>query len=704
MYAEALSETSRAAGLPARARLAVRGMALARAVLLAQRGHLVPWVPVCLACGIGLWFGLRFEPTLLHYGCCAAVGAALILWARRAGDAFAPVLLALALVAAGMVLAGARAHRVAAPVLEFRYYGPVEGRIVGLDRSSSGALRITLDRVRLERVAPARTPARVRLSLYGDQSWLDIEPGMTVQATAHLTPPGGPVEPGGFDFARHAWFDRLGAVGYTRIPVLMAAPPPARAGPAVAVFGIRMALSEAIQEAMPGPRGAFAAAILTGDRSAIPPEALEALRGANLAHLLAISGLHMGLLTGVVFAAIRGGIALVPYAALRWPGKKIAAAGALASGAVYLALSGGNVATVRAFIMVSVVLVAALLDRRAISIRSVAIAASLVLILMPEALSGPGFQMSFAATTALVAVFAAVRDRARDLPGWALAVGTVVLSSAVAGLATAPYAAAHFNRITDYGLVANLLSVPLMGSVVMPAAVAAAVLAPLGLAAAPLAVMGWGLAWILGVADWITGLEGAITPVVTPGPAVLPLLSVGALIVILWQGRSRWFGLVLVILAGALWAGATRPALLVAPSGGLVGVLGPEGRALSKPRGNGFAARVWLENDGDPAAQEEAASRPGWQGQAGTRRAVVAGMTVVHLTGRGAADRAQDACAAADVLIVSVAVEEGPPGACTLLDADALRGLGAVAVDRASSGIAVHAANRTSANRLWHVR
>ena len=147
--------------------------------------------------------------------------------------------------------------------------------------------------------------------------------------------------------------------------------------------------------------------------------------------------------------------------------------------------------------------------------------------------------------------------------------------------------------------------------------------------------MGWGLAWILGVADWITGLEGAITPVVTPGPAVLPLLSVGALIVILWQGRSRWFGLVLVILAGALWAGATRPALLVAPSGGLVGVLGPEGRALSKPRGNGFAARVWLENDGDPAAQEEAASRPGWQGQKRGRRGPARCSTPTRCAGLG---------------------------------------------------------------------
>ena len=450
----------------------------------AQRGHLFPWVPVCLGAGIAAWFALRFEPGPGHYLAAAALAAALLLAAARLPAAAArPVPIALALVLAGVLLAGHRAHSVAGPVLGWRYYGPVEGTIVEIDRSGSDKPRITLEDVVLRDVAPDRTPHRVRLSLHGDWPGAEPVPGLRVMSTGHLSPPGGPVEPGGFDFARHAWFEGLGAVGYTRVPLLVAAPP--EGGLRLLVTRARMALSAAVQSALPGETGAFAAAVTTGDRSGMSPETIEALRDSNLAHLLAISGLHMGLLTGFVFAALRCGLALVPPLALRLPAKKIAAVVALVAAAIYLALSGGSVATERAFVMVSVMLIAVLLDRRAISMRSVALAALVVLVLRPETLTGPGFQMSFAATLALVAAFGALRRRPgqpprRRLPGWAKPVAAVLTSSFVAGMATAPFAAAHFNQLAHYGLVANLLSVPVMGSVVIPAAVVAALLWPVG--------------------------------------------------------------------------------------------------------------------------------------------------------------------------------------------------------------------------------
>ncbi len=668
-----------------------------------QRGTLLHWVPVCLATGIGAWFSLPWEPGAGVYLALTIVVLAAVALSRVASEAFAPLLLAVALVGAGMIVAGARAHRVAAPVLEFRYYGPIEGRIVGIDRSSSGAPRLTLDQVRLEDVAPTRVPERVRVSMHGDQRWVIPAPGMIVMLTGHLSPPGGPVEPGGFDFARKAWFDRLGAVGYTRTPVLMAEAP--QGGTSLLVFKVRMALSSAIKEALPGPRGAFATAILTGDRSEIPPDALEDLRGSNLAHLLAISGLHMGLLTGVVFTAIRGGLALVPALALRLPGKKLAAGAALLAGALYLALSGGNVATVRAYIMVAVMLTAVLLNRRAISLRSVAIAATLVLLLTPEALSGPGFQMSFAATVALVAAFAVVRDwQGPRLPKWALPIGALVLSSAVAGLATAPFAAAHFNRFTDYGLLANLLSVPMMGALVMPAAVAAAVLAPFGLAWIGLTAMGWGLTWILWIADWVTSLEGAITPVVAPGPWVLPLIALGALVIVLWQGRLRWVGAMPVVAAFALWTQIERPLLLVSESGGLVGLRTEAGRALSKAKGDSFAASVWLENDGDLADQTVAAARSGLGGRPGEIFFEVGALSITHITGRGRVDRAAQACDG-DVLIVNTRLDVRPPGPCLLLDGKVLSERGAAAfLPLGAEGTRIIFARDRSAQRLWHAR
>jgi competence protein ComEC len=537
--------------------------------LAAARGHLFPFVPVFLALGIGGYFALPAEP---DFGLWAAIGAAgllLAILAWRGPEALRPLALAAALAALGLAVAGWRAHSVAAPVLDWRYYGPVEGRIVAVDRSVSDALRLTLDQVVLRDLAPARTPDRVRVSIHGDGLDIDPVPGLRVILTAHLGPPGGPVEPGGFDFRRHAWFDRLGAVGYTRSPVL-ALEPPAEDW-ALAITRLRMRMSAGLRDRIAGEPGGFVAAILTGDRSGVALETTEALRRSNLAHVLAISGLHMGLLTGVVYGALRGGLALIPLLALRLPIRKIAALGALAAATFYLMLSGGNVATQRAFVMAAVMLGAILLDRRALSLRSVALAAILILLWRPEALLSPGFQMSFAATVALVAVFQTLRKRRarmmaarrpwaerRRLPGWLTGLGGIALCSLVAGLATAPVAAAHFHRMAEYGLLANLLSMPLMGTVVMPGAVIAAALWPVGLEGAGLWMMEMGTRWILGVAHWVSGLEGAVRPVQSPPAWVLPSVALGMLWLILWPGPAR---------APARWSRSWRWAAGRLPSG-----------------------------------------------------------------------------------------------------------------------------------------
>ncbi|SFB80217.1 ComEC/Rec2 family competence protein [Tropicimonas isoalkanivorans] len=672
------------------------------AALLAQRGRLILWVPICLAFGIGGWFSLRIEPGLAEYAACGLGAGALFLLGRQAGEGAAPLFWGIALVLCGALLAGARAHSVAAPVLGFRYYGAIEGRIIDIDRSVSDKPRLTLDRVVLEDVAPSRTPARVRVSLHGQQGFIAPEPGLTVILTGHLSPPSGPVEPGGFDFRRMAWFERLGGVGYTRTPVLAAAPAEeGRAG--LAIFRLRMAISEGVQARIPGEAGALAAAILTGDRSAMPRETVENLRNANLAHLLAISGLHMGLLTGAVFAALRAAMALIPWVALRLPTRKIAAAGALVVGAFYLALSGGAVSTTRAFVMVSVMLVAVLLERRAISLRSVALAATVLLVLTPETLFGPSFQMSFAATTALVAAFGALkphRERMARLPRWLAPAVAVLISSAVAGAATAPFSAAHFNRIADYGLLANLASVPLMGALVMPSAVAAAVLWPIGLSWVGLWLMRWGLEWILFVAARVSALDGAVTHVIAPGPWVLPLLSLGFLVTLLWRGPLRWSGLLAMVAALGLWTQADRPDVLISDTGGVVGVMGPEGRSLSRPKGDGFAALSWLENDGDGADQAEAAARPGFTGDRFERRAQAGALTVRHLTGKTGLARLGTACGA-DVLVTNQPLTNRPEGACRLFDPESLRKSGAVSIRIGDEGPVFETVAERTGHRMW---
>jgi competence protein ComEC len=692
------------------------------AVQQGQRGAMMPWSAVMLGLGVALYFSLPVEPGVFGYAAAAAVMAFGVAIALRWRELLGPLGVAAALVAVGVLAAGLRAHQATGPVLDFRYYGPIEGRVVAIDRSASDVPRLTLAEVRLDDLDPARTPWRVRVSLHGDWPGAEPEPGALVMLTGHLSAPAGPAEPGGFDFQRHAHFLSLGGVGYSRTPLVLLE---ARAPSDARLFHLRMRMSAAIQERIEGQAGAFAAAVLTGDRSGLEAGPIEAMRDANIAHLLAISGLHMGLLTGFVYTALRAILALIPALALRYPIRKWAAVVALAAGAFYLALSGGNVATERAFIQVAVMFTAVLLDRRAITLRSVAIAAIIVLLHRPETLMSPGFQMSFAATAALVGAFGALRGATwlQGWPKWARGVFALVVSSAVAGAATAPFAAAQFNQIAVYGLAANLLTVPVMGSVIIPGAVLALILWPLGLSAPVWQVMEWGLDWILGVAARISALPGAVEQVATPPGWTLGVVALSGLVVLLWQGRARWVGVLPLLATLLTWTTAERPTLLVSEGGRLVGAWQDGARGLSRDRGEGFVAGIWLENDGDAADQAVAAARPVWQAAGQGARADLGTLTVWHGSGRRAVEEAGSACARHDLVILS---EEAPEGAlrnasnelraslmsagpvrvaltrpCVVIDGPLLATTGALSLEPLEEGLTITTARMEQGRRLW---
>lgn len=677
-------------------------MAVARLILApllalqTARGMLFPWIAVLVGCGIGAWFSVRVEPGAASYALAALLLAGGLGLAARV-ELARPLGVAIAALAAGWIAAGVRAHALDAPMLNFRYYGPVEGRIVDIDRSQSDALRLTLDRVVLQEVSPAKTPLRVRVSLQEDQDWLHPAPGQVVILTANLAAPEGPVEPGSFDFRRMAFFDQLGAVGYTRTPVLLLEEP---TGGALPIDRLRSWLTQGMLAHMEGQAGAFAAGAMTGDRSAITEETVQALRDSSLAHLLAISGMNMAFLTGFVFALFRYGLALAPFVALRLNTKKVAAVVSLGVALFYLLLSGANVATERAFIMIAVFLGAVLLDRRALTLRSVALAGMLLLLTKPESLLEPGFQMSFAATIALIVGFEALDGSIyrQRLPRWLMPVFTLLLSSLIGGLSTAPYAAASFNRFTDYGLLANLLTAPAMGVVIMPAGALAALLAPFGLAALPLWVMEQGARWILFVAHWTAGLEGSVTAIPAPGPWVVPMFTLGALWLILWRGRVQTAGVLPVLAALALWMMAERPLLLVSGDGRLLGLDGPEGRALSAAKGGGFAAENWLQNDGDLTPQAVAAERPGFDGPKGERWFDLAGLRAVALSGKGAEAKLDTVCGLAGLVILAAEAEAAPED-CPLIDAKTLAATGALAVWQEGDSLRIKTVK--GARRLW---
>jgi competence protein ComEC len=677
------------------------------AAVEAQRPQLALWSPVFFSFGIGLYFALPGEPKgwmLAALGAVCLLGLGVLV---RSGPLGRVLLLAILIPAAGLGTAALRSLSVAAPVLPYAMTVNVEGRVIDLDRSASDRPRILLDRVVIYGFDPARTPGRVRISLDPATPSDVLRPGMRLIGQARLTPPPGPSEPGGFDFRQLAWFEGIGAVGYTNTPLLEAGGSDAT-GLRQAAFRARMALSAFIRARVPGQSGAFAAAILTGDRSAIDREIEAALRVSNLYHLVSISGLHMSLLAAAVFAIVRYGLATIPRLALNWPLKKIAACAAMVVGAAYLFISGAQVPTQRAFVMTATVLVAVLLDRPALTMRAVALAALIVLVMAPESLTQAGFQMSFAATTALVAAFEALRRQAwwrhtQSDPRWRLVkpVLGVAMTSLVAGFATAPFSAFHFNAISQYGLLANLLGVPAMGIVVMPAAVIAGLLAPLGLSAPAFWVMGVGIDYILEVARFVAGLDAAARAVHAGPSASLVLITLGGLFTVLWLGRWRMVGVVPVAAGFALWMAADRPDILVSEDGRLFGIRTEAGRVVNTPRGNGFAARNWLDNDGDLAGQDIAHARPGMERRRGWARAEVPGLgPMVYLgTGQPEGDSAQT-CAEAAILLAP-RWRSRPEGPCLFVGADLLRREGALAIRVVDGRSAVEGAKSRNSSRPW---
>jgi len=674
----------------------------------AQATGLFLWAPVLFGCGIALYFSRMGPPSpeWLAIWVCGII-LALICGVQQFSLTLRWLSFGAIWFIFGYLNAALRAALVAAPVLGWNYYGPIEGRVVGIDRSSSNAPRMILDEISLPGERGAALPARIRLTAVGRISEYALEPGQRIVTTGFISPPEAAVEPGGFDFRRFAWFNKFGAIGYSRNPVLLAWPRAKRFDFEIALLRLRMEIADWTRAGIPGVDGAFAAAIISGDRSEIDPSVLTNLRASNLAHLLAISGLHMGLLSGFVFMILRFVLGLIPGLALRWPIKKYAALGALFAAAGYLLLSGANVATQRAFIMSAVVLGAVIVDRPALTLRAVAIAALLVLLIRPESLMEAGFQMSFAATTALVASYRMMNGRGlfrHGGPRWKKVLAWcfgVFLTSAIGGFSTAPYSALNFNTMAQFGLLANVLAVPVMGLLVMPAAVVAALLVPVGLDGPALYIMGLGIGWILMVADWVAHMDGAVRPIIAAHWSVLGLVTLAGLMLCLMRGPLRLSGLVVMGLALVIWSHATRPDVLIDPDGRLLGIMTDSGRALNKATAYSYAAGSWLQSDGDAASQDIAFARSGIETyQGGSRATLRNGWQIVLHWGR---DAPAIECAAQVLFVFSVHNHE-MAGPCSTISPDVFKSGGARAIWITETGLSVVPTLSPDQHHYWQVQ
>ncbi len=576
--------------------------------LAAERERWSLWLPVIFALGIGLYFALPVEPPL-WLSPAFMLPLCLFGWVFRLRQEILLGVLACSALVFGFAIAQTHAVLMAAPTIS-RPIGPtnVIGRVVEVEKQLTGQ-RVTLDRLSITGLK-SKPPHRVRVKL--PRHAPETQPGERLSMQATLMPPPTPSLPGGYDFARQAWFDRLGAVGYAFSSKRLSPVPTDGLFDrfTIGLSALRHELTGRISKAIGGDAGAVAAALMTGERSGISSELNEAYRNSGLYHLLSISGLHMAMVAGLALMVVRRLFALSEFVALRYPIKKWAAAVAVLVTFAYLLISGLMAPSLRSFFMTCFVLLGVLLDRQAISMRLVAWAAVAVLLYSPDSLLGPSFQMSFAAVIALIAAYEGPFSRfnaggwgeKEERPWWRKPMIYVIASIAttiVATLATAPYALYHFNRLAPYGLVANLLALPLTGVAVMPLAMVAFLLMPFGLENWALQPLGWAVEAVNMIAIEVGNWKGA--GLLLPEPSFAGLLAVtfGGLWLCLWKGNWRKLGLLPIIL-GLVTAGTGPPPdILIATDFSPLAVRAADGRLLfAQEKGNNFAREIWIRRNG----------------------------------------------------------------------------------------------------------
>ncbi len=681
---------------------------MALLALEVERRRLFVWLPVCFMVGILLYYAADQEPALWPALAAAGFFVATAVAARWDWRLQAAAI-AIAAVFCGFSAAVIRTKAVTAPVLPQIVAGMLSGFVESVEERPAGA-RIVVVPTAIASLDSARLPARVRVTL---RTRTDAKPGDFITTTARLLPPPEPARPGGYDFARDAFFRQIGAVGSISGAIKIGTPPfePGwRLTVNARIDAARNHLTKRIAETFGGQAGAVAAALVTGKRGLITEETNEALRAAGIYHIVSISGLHMVLAAGTFFWTARAILALFPVLALGWPIKKIAAIVAMMGATAYCVFSGSEVATERSLIMTLVMLGAILVDRPALSMRNLAIAALFVLAREPESLLGPSFQMSFAAVAGLIAFC----ERERDEPGpqegraplgptlralrfvWRAIVG-VIVATCVATLATSPFSAFHFQTLNPLGVLGNALALPFISLAIMPLGVAGVVAYPFGLDWVAWWLMGLATEPVLSAARGVATLERST--VLVPAFDTLPLLLfvLAILWVTLWTTALRWLAVVPAALGLYLTATPQRADILVDRSAIGAAIRGPDGRLSLVGRPSGFVTEQWLRADGDARKATDASLRNNTQcDRLGCVVRLPDGRPISFVTDKRAFD---EDCRRATVVISRLSAPSCK--ASLVVDRERLNGTGSVAVAVEKDGFRLAMARDPNSSRPW---
>ncbi|MCF6198496.1 MAG: ComEC family competence protein [Hyphomicrobiaceae bacterium] len=680
------------------------------------------WLPVFLSLGIGGYFSMPREPgggelfflVVFFLGCAGAH------WAFFRQLATPVVIVA---IASGFVLAKVRTESVRAPIIakaKGSYW--VEGKIEKLVLLPGEKKRLILVDLSISRLKRHQTPARIRIvsRIKGNPLYI----GSRVKLKAVLRPPPGPVRPQGFDFARQSWFAQVGAVGFAISKIELAGEQPA-IGIGARIERFRQLVAGKIRAVISGPGAEVSVALIVGEKRSIDKEVLASIRAAGLAHMLAISGMHMALVSGTTYWVFRAFLALSSTLALLFDVRKIAAVLAIGVAGGYLLLSGMSISTLRAFIMVSIMFVAILLGRRALSLRNVSVAALLILVFRPESLLDVGFQMSFASVIALVSFYEAyvrneLKERSelvvvRAIDRFWTGLKGIFLTTLVAGLAVAPIAIYHFHHITTYSVVGNLLAMPVLTMLVMPMALVGLVAMVFDLHALPLHLMGQGNSLIITIAQMVAGFTDARVNVGTISLSAFLIILSGGLWLCLWKSFYRYFGLLVILTGIALSPFHDTPFLLIERDGKNI-VLIDKNKTMwpmswrvarySLDRWKsayGASTQTKKQRAARKAAARQSQTKRGWRCELYGCTAKTNGLLVAY--SRHPGTLVED-CANADILVASYPVPKNfieCQNAKLVIDKRALKRNGSYAVYSRNGQINIFNARQIRGERPWSV-
>lgn len=571
-------------------------------LMYAERVGLELWFGVCFALGILVYFILPEEPPM--WGAIFLALTAGVIWSYGFKEFFSRLVLGYVFFACfGFAVASVKTTLVAAPVLPVPFFEKgIVGTITKVEPYQNKQ-RITLEDVRIENLDSVATPVKVRLNF--NETYPHMRVGDTVEAVAHILPPMVPVQTGAYDFTRDAYFKQIGAVG--KIVELIGYTPVQKSNSISNwLEHLRDKIATRVNDILPSQTAGVAIPLIIGEQGTVPPDIYGLYRTAGIVHVLSVSGFHLTLIAGLVFFLIRGFLAFFTRLSERVNAKKIAAFLSILIVGFYLLISGLQLPAIRSFIMVAIVLLGVLFDRRAISLRSVMLAGVVILFFWPESVLSVSFQLSFMAVFALVSlyqVFMAHLGRTELSRFFVykvfLLIAGMVCVSVLASIVTAPYAAYHFNQFVPYSVLGNLTTEFLFSFAIMPLLLLAVILMPFGADAEFLRLAGWCLDKVTEICRWIGTLPYADITVPAFDAWGLILISVGFVWLFLFSSRLRWMGLLFLIPSVCAFMTVDKPDVLVAEGGKVFAVRLPDGKLkLSDAFANTFASDVWLRRNG----------------------------------------------------------------------------------------------------------